>query len=273
MLGLALPVQGASAATLRVKVEFQAFAPDTLDALRGDTVLWTNNSGRRHTVTADLGQFDSGDLFDGRRFSHPFAATGTYAYHCTVHRGMLGEVDVRNVTLAPLPPAAVLVNSTVQLGGRTVDPRNPVRVQRNTGSGFVTVTTATPAADGTWAATVIAAHTARYRAAAGPDLSETRRLLVSDRKLHVRASRGIVTVSVVPADPYARVALQLRLRDRFGWWTVARKRLDHLSQEVHAQSARKRARTGRAAQLRQMDSTRREQGRQGSIPPAIAVKA
>ena len=52
MLGLALPVHAASAATLRVKVEFQAFAPDTLDALRGDSVLWTSNSGRRHTVHA-----------------------------------------------------------------------------------------------------------------------------------------------------------------------------------------------------------------------------
>ena len=146
-------------------------------------------------MTADLGQFDSGDLFDGGRFSHTFAATGTYAYHCTVHRGMLGEVEVRNVTLAPLPRAAVLLNSTVQVGGRTADPRIPVRVQRNTGSGFVTLTTATPAADGTWAATVIAVHTARYRAAAGPDLSETRRLLVSDRKVHVRAAPGLVTVN------------------------------------------------------------------------------
>jgi plastocyanin len=229
MLGLALFVPAASSATLGVKVEFQAFAPDTIDALRGDTVTWTNNSGRRHTVTADLGQFDSGDLFDGGRFSHTFAATGTYAYHCTVHRGMLGEVDVRNITLAPLPPAAVLVNSRVELGGRTVDPRAPVRVQRNTGSGFVTVATATPEADGTWDATVIAARTARYRAVAGTDLSETRRLLVSGRKVHIRGARGAVTVDVVPADPYARVALQLRLRDRFGWWTVARKRLDYLS--------------------------------------------
>ncbi len=116
-------------------------------------------------------------------------------------------------------------------------------MQRNTGSGFVTVTTATPAADGTWTATVVAAHTARYRAAAGPNLSETRRLLVNDRKVHVRASRGLVTVSVVPADPYARVGLQLRLRDRFGWWTVARKRLDYLS---HAKFTVNRAGTVRA---------------------------
>ena len=208
MLGLALPVQGASAATLRVKVEFQAFAPDTLDALRGDTVLWTNNSGRRHTVTADLGQFDSGDLFD-----------------CTEACSVRSTCETSPSHHCHPPPFWSTARSSWGDARLT-----HVRVQRNTGSGFVTVTTATPAADGTWAATVVAAHTARYRAAAGPDLSETRRLLVSDRKLHVRASRGIVTVSVVPADPYARVALQLRLRDRFGWWTVARKRLDHLSQ-------------------------------------------
>ncbi len=226
---IAVLARAAAAATLPVQVEFQIFAPDTLDALRGDNVTWTNNSGRRHTVTADLGQFDSGDLFDSHRFSHTFSASGTYTYHCTVHLGMLGEVDVRNVILDPLPPAAVLVNTRVQLTGRTADARAPVHVQRDTGAGFVTVATAAPHRDGTWKASVIADHTARYRAAAGAEKSQTRRLLVSERKVHIRASRGLISVNVAPADPHGRIALQLHLRDRFGWWTVARKRLDYLS--------------------------------------------
>lgn len=226
---IAVLAQSAAAATVPVLVEFQAFAPDTLDALRGDTVTWTNNSGRRHTVTADLGQFDSDDLFDGHRFSHTFTALGIYTYHCTVHPGMRGEVDVRNVILDPLPPAAVLVNTRVQLTGRTADAHAPVHVQRDTGAGFVTVATATPHPDGSWRASVIAVHTARYRATAGAEKSQTRRLLVSERKVHIRASPGLISVNVAPADPDGRIALQLRLRDRFGWWTVARKRLDYLS--------------------------------------------
>jgi plastocyanin len=55
MLGLAPPVQAASARDARGQGRVPGFAPDTLDALRGDTILWTNNSGRRHTVTADSG--------------------------------------------------------------------------------------------------------------------------------------------------------------------------------------------------------------------------
>jgi hypothetical protein len=35
-----------------------------------------------------------------------------------------------------------------------------------------------------------------------------------------------VRVRAVPGDPGAIVALQLQLRERFGWWTVARRRLD-----------------------------------------------
>jgi hypothetical protein len=34
---------------------------------------------------------------------------------------------------------------------------------------------------------------------------------------------------VLPADAGARVRLQLKLRERFGWFAVATKRLDYLS--------------------------------------------
>jgi hypothetical protein len=38
--------------------------------------------------------------------------------------------------------------------------------------------------------------------------------------------RTTVTASVAPASPGATVVLQLRLPERFGWWPVARARLD-----------------------------------------------
>jgi hypothetical protein len=45
----------------------------------------------------------------------------------------------------------------------------------------------------------------------------------------VKVSRGRLGVHVDPANPGARVSLQFRLRERFGWWTVARARLDKRS--------------------------------------------
>lgn len=227
---LASGAASAAAAPLPVLVQFQAFSPNLFDALPGDTVTWTNHSGRRHTVTADQGEFDSGSLFDGQQFSRTFTAIGIYSYHCTVHPGMLGEVDVRRVTLSALPSSPVLPGAIVSLDGRTAAPGMAVRVEEDTGAGFQTVTTAAPRADGTWSAQVRPAKTAQIRAAVGPDLSETRQILVTNRTVRVRVARGHLFVTVTPAAPYARIALQFRLRERFGWWAVSERRLDYVSE-------------------------------------------
>ncbi len=227
-LGL-LTAAGASGATLPVTVQFQAFAPFAIDALPGDTVVWTNNSGRLHTVTADGGQFDSGDLASGRRFTLSLAATGTYDYHCSYHRGMTGEIDVRPVTLDPLPGGPLLSGSSIVVAGRTADTAAPVRVELDAGSGFRTVAIASPGADGRWTARVKATSTGRLRATAGAEVSRTRRVSVMKRTVRVQATSRGVSVTVVPAYPHGRVALQLLLRERFGWWPVAHKHLDYLS--------------------------------------------
>jgi hypothetical protein len=109
-----------------------------------------------------------------------------------------------------------------------------VQVQRADGTGFTTLATATPAADGSWKASITATHTGDYRAVNDQGPSESRRLLVSDRKVLVRATRSGVAVTVTPALPYAHVVLQLDLRERFGWWPQARGRLDYVSQAVFA---------------------------------------
>jgi hypothetical protein len=76
---------------------------------------------------------------------------------------------------------------------------------------------------------VPARATADYRAVSDAGVSEVRRLLVSDRHVRVRARHGRVSVTVTPSDPTAVVVLQERLRDRFGWWPVARRHLDYVS--------------------------------------------
>lgn len=225
---LVLPAS-AAAATFPVQVQFQDFGPGQLDVLPGETVQWSNVSERTHTVTADDGSFDSGELDPGSGFTRVFDTPGTFAYHCTKHPGMVGEVDVRWVTLGPLPVTAVPAGDKVEFEGRSADPLQPVRVERAAGAGFQTVATTMPAADGTWRITVAAQSTGDFRAASDQGTSQTRRLLVSDRKIAVKATRRGVLVKVTPALPYARVVLQEDLRERFGWWTVKRARLDYVS--------------------------------------------
>jgi plastocyanin len=225
----ALTVASAGAETQPVTLEFQSYAPDTLDALPGDVISWNNSSSRTHTVTADGGQFDSDDLAPGQQFSTTLLTPGTYTYHCTIHRGMIGEIDVRQVTLDPLPPSAVVRNTDLAISGRTADIHLPVVVQADTGAGFRTVTTVSPNGDGSWAATVAATKSGRYRAMSGTGLSETRQLLVIDRTVKVRLTQTGLAVRVLPASPYGLIALQFRLRDRFGWWTVVQRRLDYVS--------------------------------------------
>jgi plastocyanin len=72
-----------------------AFSPDSLSVSVGDTVTWTNKqAGTPHTVTADDGSFDSGNLATDATFSQTFDAAGTFAYHCTIHPSMTGTVTV-----------------------------------------------------------------------------------------------------------------------------------------------------------------------------------
>jgi hypothetical protein len=192
-------------------------------------VQWSNTSVRVHTVTANDGSFDSGDLCGGGRFVHEFDALGVYRYHCSIHPGMTGEVDVRRVTLNPLSAGPVPTGQRVTFTGRTADGSAAVNVQEATPGGYGTVASATPAPDGRWSVTLTAASTGDYRASSGADISQTRRLLVVNRRVFVRASGQGVAVTVTPPDPGATVVLELFLRERFGWWPVKRTRLDYLS--------------------------------------------
>jgi plastocyanin len=226
---LAAAAPGARAATQPVGIQFAAFGPSLLDALPGDTIAWENLSPRSHTVVSDAGAFASGELTTGDRFSFTPENVGAFAYHCSIHPSMTGEIDVRHVTLGPLPPAALAPGTRVELTGRTDDPSQPVRIERD---GSRAVTTVTPSRGGDWRAAIRATQSADYRAVTGAGESETRRLLVNRRVVHVRATRTGIAVRVTPSDPGGRILLQVRRRERFGWWPLARKRLDFLSEAV-----------------------------------------
>lgn len=71
-----------------------SFNPATLTLPKGTTVTWTNTGSTTHTVTADDGSFDSGNLPAGQTFSRTFSTAGTFAYHCTIHASMKGTITV-----------------------------------------------------------------------------------------------------------------------------------------------------------------------------------
>lgn len=74
---------------------------------RGDTVNWTHAGTHPHSVTADLGLFDSSPgcssatssscMQAGQSFEFEFDTPGTYTYKCKVHpTTMTGTITVTN---------------------------------------------------------------------------------------------------------------------------------------------------------------------------------
>lgn len=71
-----------------------AFEPTTLDVSAGATVSWTNTGQVVHTVTADNGAFNSGEMSPGATVTGTFDTPGTYTYHCSIHASMTGTLIV-----------------------------------------------------------------------------------------------------------------------------------------------------------------------------------
>ena len=75
-----------------VSIVNMSFSPNSISVTSGTTVTWTNNDNMTHTVKADDGSFDSGNLGSGKSFSHTFTSAGSVTYHCSIHPSMTGKV-------------------------------------------------------------------------------------------------------------------------------------------------------------------------------------
>jgi plastocyanin len=84
------PVSIVSGASVKTTT---AYSPSPISVAVGGTVTWTNNDSTTHTATSNV--FDSGAIAPGASFSYKFPAAGTYTYHCTIHPGMVGTVNVQ----------------------------------------------------------------------------------------------------------------------------------------------------------------------------------
>jgi plastocyanin len=95
---------GAAAKSASVTIKDLEFTPATVTIAVGGTVTWTNNGPSTHTVTADDGSFDSGNLSQGKTFSHTFQTAGTFAYHCSIHPFMTATVIVQQASSSSASP-------------------------------------------------------------------------------------------------------------------------------------------------------------------------
>ena len=88
-----------------VRILDRSYSPASVSVTAGSTVVWTNTSGRDHTVTADNRGFASPVLGQGGTYQRTFASPGTFAYFCEIHPDMRAVVTVGRAGSPPPPPA------------------------------------------------------------------------------------------------------------------------------------------------------------------------
>jgi plastocyanin len=74
------------------------FRPRRLVVAPGDAVVWTNQGSNPHSVTADDGAFDSGELGPGESFRRTFTKKGVHFYFCVYH-GATGRIGMWGVVV------------------------------------------------------------------------------------------------------------------------------------------------------------------------------
>ncbi len=226
VLALAPGAASADAPTRTVTMPGKLYDPSQLTVLVGTIVTWKNDDSTNHTVTADGDAFSSGYVPPGGSFSFTFAKQGRYAFHCTIHKFMRGEVDVFGLVLSG-PEAPVASGQRVVFAGLAPPGTESVTLRgATTGDRVVR---ARP--DGSFVAAVDAVVPGRFRAVAGRLVSPVVPVQVRPA---VRAARTGATLHAraAPARPGATAVLQTYDRDHFTWRGIARSKLDGRSRTV-----------------------------------------
>lgn len=88
------PPPPASVATTRYSsIDRSVFEP-LIEVAVGSTVVWTNDEGVSHTITANDLSVDSPFLTAGQSFSYTFTQPGTFDYYCRLHQSMTATVII-----------------------------------------------------------------------------------------------------------------------------------------------------------------------------------
>jgi plastocyanin len=86
--------EAAGAAVHSVTIDGFAFKPPTITVKQGDTIEWRNSDPVPHTATAKDAGLDSGEIPANGRYRFTAKKKGRFAYLCTLHPIMKGELVV-----------------------------------------------------------------------------------------------------------------------------------------------------------------------------------
>jgi plastocyanin len=90
-LWLLMPASTSAQSAAPITMNDDTFNQTEVHIPAGQTVVWNNGNPKVHTVTADDGSFDSGDIPTGKQFSMEFDTPGSYPYYCNYHGGPGGD--------------------------------------------------------------------------------------------------------------------------------------------------------------------------------------
>jgi plastocyanin len=96
LIGLCTVTTASAQSAATVNMTDDSFTKTQVQIAAGQSVVWMNGSSMVHTVTADDGSFDSGDIATGAPYSQEFDTPGTYPYYCQYH-GDVGGVGMSGV--------------------------------------------------------------------------------------------------------------------------------------------------------------------------------
>jgi plastocyanin len=77
-----------------VEVDDNFFRPEKISVQTGDTVTWRWVGSAGHNVVHEGGDDFESDIKTKGTFEHTFEDAGEFDYHCTIHPGMEGTVEV-----------------------------------------------------------------------------------------------------------------------------------------------------------------------------------
>ncbi len=78
---------------LNVFIRDNIFLPNKNALQQGAKVTWYNEDTKSHTVTGE--GWGSAELAPGKAYTKTFDLPGTYAYHCSLHPSMKGEIIIQ----------------------------------------------------------------------------------------------------------------------------------------------------------------------------------
>ena len=78
-----------------VVIEGFAFSPTPLEVAPGTTITVTNRDSATHTLTADDGSLDTGNLGQGESATVTVGQAGEIPYFCKIHDYMKGVIRVQ----------------------------------------------------------------------------------------------------------------------------------------------------------------------------------